>query len=242
MTAVDHVVVVEQVSKIYGKHIALQNVNAKIEKAEIFAFLGPSGAGKTTLVKCIAGVDAASQGNVFVLGRQMPNLEQMRSIGYMGQADALYSELTGKENLEFFAGLYQMKGKKKQNRINEMVELVNLKEDINRRVADYSGGMKRRLSLAISLLHMPKILLLDEPTVGLDPVLRNNVWAELRRLSEIGTTVIVTTHVMSEAEKCDRLGMVRNGKLIAIGTPAELKKQADVATIDDAFLHFSSDK
>jgi ABC-2 type transport system ATP-binding protein len=156
----------------------------------------------------------------------------------MAQSDALYSELTALENLEFFASLFGLKGERRKKRIEAVMELVNLSQHLKKRVSQYSGGMKRRLSLAIAMLHEPEILVLDEPTVGIDPVLRKSIWNELYHLSKNGTTIIVTTHVMDEAEKCDRLGMLRDGQLIAVGTPEELRQQAAAQTIEEAFLHF----
>ncbi|HEX7056013.1 MAG TPA: ABC transporter ATP-binding protein [Bacilli bacterium] len=227
---------VEHVGKSFGKKTVLTDISLTIHRAEIFGFLGPSGAGKTTLVKLIAGIDRASSGDVYVLNEKLPKLSMLQKIGYMAQSDALYAELTAWENLTFFASLFGMKKADRNKRIAEVMELVNLSGDLKKLVAKFSGGMKRRLSLAIALLHEPEILILDEPTVGIDPVLRQSIWNELRRLSENGTSVIVTTHVMDEAEKCDRLGMIRDGKLIAVGTPDALRKETHAASIEQAFL------
>lgn len=171
-------------------------------------------------------------------GVHMPKLSMLHQIGYMAQSDALYTELTAKENLDFFATLYGLSGKQKKLRIEEVMTLVNLEDSLNKLVGAYSGGMKRRLSLAISILHRPSVLILDEPTVGIDPVLRVSIWDEFRAMSSNGTTVLVTTHVMDEAEKCHRLGMIRDGRLIAVGTPAELKEHTHAHTIEEAFLTY----
>jgi ABC-2 type transport system ATP-binding protein len=168
----------------------------------------------------------------------MPQLAMMKRIGYMAQSDALYNELTAKENLEFFAALYGLKGTNRKKRIEEAAALVNLTDHLKKLVSNYSGGMKRRLSLAIALLHEPELLILDEPTVGIDPVLRQSIWKELDRLSQNGTTILVTTHVMDEAYRCHRLGMIREGRLIAVGTPAELMEHTGSQTIEEAFLHY----
>jgi ABC-2 type transport system ATP-binding protein len=228
----------ENVSKSFGKKKVLQHISLEINNAEIFGLLGPSGAGKTTIVKCVAGIDETTSGSIKIFGKKMPNLESMKKIGYMTQSDALYEELTALENLDFFAEVYGLKGSRKKERINTVIQLVNLENDRKKKVGEYSGGMKRRISLAISLLHEPKLLILDEPTVGIDPVLRQEVWKEFGRLSRSGTTIIVTTHVMDEAEKCDRLGMVRNGKLIALGTPTELKENINTQSIEEVFIHY----
>ncbi|WP_028776016.1 ABC transporter ATP-binding protein [Shimazuella kribbensis] len=227
-----------EVQKKYGKKIVLQNTSLQINHSEIFCLLGPSGSGKTTMVKLISGIDTANKGEVHVLGKKMPDLELFHQIGYMAQADALYNELTGMENLEFFASLYGLQGTKQTDRIMEVMELVNLTSDLKTLVKKYSGGMRRRLSLAIALLHAPSILILDEPTVGIDPILRQSIWKELRKLSQSGTTILVTTHVMDEAERCDRLGMIYKGQLIAVDTPQQLKQQIGVTSLEEAFLFY----
>jgi ABC-2 type transport system ATP-binding protein len=229
---------VRNVSKNFGKRQVLDGISLHMNSSEIFGLLGPSGAGKTTLVKMIVGIDAATTGTVNILGTNMPNLDVMKQIGFMAQSDALYGELSAKENLEFFAAIYGLKGAKRKQRILQVLDLVQLSEDLNKSVNQFSGGMKRRLSLAASLLHEPEILILDEPTVGIDPVLRKSIWAELERLRELGTTIVVTTHVMDEADKCQRLGMIRDGRLIAVGSPAELKRQTEAATLEEAFLYY----
>lgn len=195
---------VEEVTRQFGKKKILQEITLSVNHGEIFGFLGPSGAGKTSLVKLIAGIDIPTRGEVLVLGKKMPSLEMMKRIGYMAQSDALYGELTAFENLDFFPSLYRLKGSRKKKRIHEVMEIVNLEDHMKKLVSAYSGGMKRRLSLAIALLHSPEILLLDEPTVGIDLILRQSIWEELKRLSQEGTTIFMTTHVMDEAEKCTR--------------------------------------
>lgn len=229
---------IENISKSYGKQSVLKDISLQIISGEIFGLLGPSGAGKTTIVKQLAGLEVPSQGENFIFNQKMPSLKLMNRIGYMAQSDALYGELTAKENLEFFAALYGLKGKARYQRIIEAMETVSLDNHLNKLVSSYSGGMKRRLSLAIAIMHKPQLLILDEPTVGIDPVLRKSIWASFKELKEQGTTLIVTTHVMDEAEKCDRLGMIRDGKLIAVGTPDELKQNTGASNIEDAFLAY----
>ncbi len=224
------------VDKKFGKVSVLKDITMEVKANEIFGLLGPSGSGKTTLVKLIAGMAEPSNGEVYVSGVRMPNLNMLNNIGYMAQSDALYSELTALENLAFFAALVGLNGAVRKQRIEEVTQLVNLANFLKRPIATYSGGMKRRLSLAIALLHRPEILILDEPTVGIDPVLRKSIWDELRNLSQSGTTILLTTHVMDEAEKCTRLGMIRDGRLIAVGAPDELKQSAGSQSLEDAFL------
>lgn len=229
---------VQSVSKSFGKQSVLRDINLTIQQGEIFGLLGPSGSGKTTLVKTLIGLDTPDNGSVTVLDNKMPNLKVMESIGYMAQADALYQELTGMENLDFFATLYGLKGKKKKEQIEASASLVNLTNDLNKPVSKFSGGMKRRLSICIALLNEPELLILDEPTVGIDPVLRKNIWNTFEQLKEKGTSIIVTTHVMDEAEKCDRLGMIRGGQLIAVDTPQNLKETSHASTMEEAFLYY----
>lgn len=229
---------VDHVSKSFGKKEVLKDVSLTVKGSEIFGLLGPSGAGKTTLVKMMAGIESPSTGRITVLGTVMPDLNTMGRIGFMAQSDALYGELSAYENLDFFASVYGLPKKKRQERIEKVLELVNLTEDRKKIVNQFSGGMKRRLSLAAVLLHEPDILILDEPTVGIDPVLRQAVWEELHQWSQRGTTIVVTTHVMDEAEKCDSLGMLRDGRLIAMGAPDQLKEASSSATLEEAFLYY----
>lgn len=230
-------VAINQVSKSFGKKVVLNQIDFTIEEGKIYGFIGPSGAGKTTLVKMIVGMDTPDTGTIHVLNEKMPNLELLQEIGYMAQSDALYTELTGKENLKFFASLYKLNKTEMKERITYTANLVNLTNELNKRVSAYSGGMKRRLSLAIALIQNPKILILDEPTVGIDPELRLSIWKELLRLkNEEGKTIIVTTHVMDEAERCDFVAMVRDGVILTRGTPKELKAQYQVDNLEEVFL------
>lgn len=229
-------IVVKQVSKDFGKKEVLAKVSLEVRPGEIFGLIGPSGSGKTTLIKLIVGMDRPSEGDVKVLGTPIPNLKLLQKIGYMAQADALYTDLTGKENLAFFASLFKLKKEEQKKRIAYAADLVNLTGELSKKVQAYSGGMKRRLSLAVALIQDPEILILDEPTVGIDPELRQSIWAELYRLKAAGKTILVTTHVMDEAEKCDRLGMIRDGKLITSGSPAELKKHYGINSLEEVFL------
>ncbi|GKU83732.1 ABC transporter ATP-binding protein [Niallia sp. NCCP-28] len=231
-------VTIQAVSKSFGKQSVLRNINLTIKKGEIFGLLGPSGSGKTTLVKTLIGLDTPDNGSITVLDNKMPNLKVMERIGYMAQADALYQELTAMENLDFFATLYGIKGQKKKEQIEASASLVGLTNDLNKPVSKFSGGMKRRLSICIALLNEPDLLILDEPTVGIDPVLRQNIWRTFEQLKEKGTSIIVTTHVMDEAEKCDTLGMIRDGQLIAVDTPKNLKEACHASSMEEAFLYY----
>ncbi|MBO9130693.1 ABC transporter ATP-binding protein [Bacillus sp. 165] len=232
----DSVIKVKQVSKSFGKKEVLSNIDLTVKQGEIYGLIGPSGSGKTTLVKIIVGMDNPSKGDVEVLGDKIPSLQALPKIGYMAQSDALYPELTGEENLVFFASLFGLKKGEQKQRIAYAADLVNLTSDLSKKVGAYSGGMKRRLSLAIALIHDPQLLVLDEPTVGIDPELRLSIWNELFRLRTAGKTILVTTHVMDEAEKCDRLAMVREGKVLTSGSPLELKQQYGIGSLEEVFL------
>lgn len=235
------VIKVKNMKQQFGKFAVLENINLSVKKGEILGMLGPSGSGKTTLVKAIVGMNKPTEGCIEVLGTSLPSLEAVKNIGYMAQADALYEDLNGYDNLLFFGALYGLKGKAAKERADYVLKLVDLYEHRKKLVKNYSGGMKRRLSLAIALVHKPEILILDEPTVGIDPVLRREFWKEFKKLKAEGTTIIITTHVMDEAENCDRLALIRNGGILALGTPEELKADSGRATIEDAFLYYGGE-
>lgn len=230
------IVKVQNVVKKYSKVTVLNNINLKVKEGEIIGLIGPSGSGKTTLVKSIMGMEKTDNGEVEVLGKIIPNLNVLKDIGYMAQSDALYDELTGKENLEFFAKLFRLSRNEINDRIEYTAKLVNLENDLSKRVCNYSGGMKRRLSLAISLIQDPKLLILDEPTVGIDPKLRFSIWKELKALKAQGKTIIITTHVIDEAEKCDKLALIREGAIIADGSVEQLKEKFKVNTVEEIFI------
>lgn len=234
------VITLNNVNISFSKQEVLKDISFKVNKGEILGILGPSGSGKTTLIKAIVGMIAANKGEVEVLGMKMPSLKASDKIGYMAQADALYDDLSALDNLLFFGELYGLKGEKAKKKALELLKLVHLDENMRKKVSYFSGGMKRRLSLAIALIHEPEILILDEPTVGIDPVLRREFWDEFERIREGGTTIILTTHVMDEAEHCDRLALIREGEIIALETPDLLKVNSKGNTIEDAFLYFAS--
>ena len=230
-------ILIEDISKSFGKNKVLDGIRLAVEEGKIYGFIGPSGSGKTTLVKMIVGIDTPDSGKVEVLGQQVPQLSLLQNIGYMAQSDALYPELTGRENLRFFASLYNLEKGEMKHRIAYAAELVKLTEELGKGVRHYSGGMKRRLSLAIALVHNPKVLILDEPTVGIDPELRLSIWNELLYLkNELNKTIIITTHIMDEAEKCDVVSLVREGIILASGTPDELKVFYGVDNLEQVFL------
>lgn len=224
------------ISKSFGDENVLRGINLSLESGKVSGVLGPSGAGKTTLVKCLIGIIGLSGGTVSINGTKIPDLKIMDSIGYMAQQDALYEDLTGLQNLVFFGQLKGMAKKDAVSSAHSLMELVDLDKDKNKKVVYYSGGMKRRLSLTAALIGDPQIIVLDEPTVGIDPVLRELFWQEFTRLKSLGKTIIVTTHVMDEADKCDRLLLIRDGSIIEDGAPADLKALTPEGTIESIFI------
>jgi ABC-2 type transport system ATP-binding protein len=229
------------ISKSFGSEHVLRGINLSLESGRINGVLGPSGAGKTTLVKCLIGILGLSGGTVTINGVEIPNLKLMDSIGYMAQQDALYEDLTGLQNLIFFGQLKGMSKKDALSSAHLLMELVGLDKDKSKKVVHYSGGMKRRLSLTAALIGDPRIIVLDEPTVGIDPVLRELFWQEFDRLKALGRTIIVTTHVMDEADKCDRLLLIRDGKIIQDGAPAALKSLTPEGTLESIFIRSAKD-
>jgi ABC-2 type transport system ATP-binding protein len=230
------IVKISNASKSFDKQKVLDNINIELKSGTILGLIGPSGAGKSTTIKCLIGMEKLDQGSVEVFNTKMPNRKILERIGYMGQSDALYNDLTGKENLIFFGNLMGLTSKTLIDSIDKNIRLVNLFGFLDKPVKTYSGGMKRRLSLAITLLANPDLMILDEPTIGIDPNLRVKIWKQLRELANNQKGIIVTTHVMDEAEKCDYVGLIIQGKLIAFGTPKELKEQFKVSSIEEVFL------
>lgn len=231
-------IVLRGINKYFDEKHVLKDIDLQIPYGKIFGLLGPSGCGKTTLVKIMAGILKPESGEVTVLNRVVPQLELLDQIGYMAQSDALYMNLSGRENLHFFGSLYSMKKEALKARIDAVMQRLSLYQDLDKEVQAYSGGMKRRLSLAAAILHEPPLLLLDEPTVGIDPLLRQDIWRELHDLAALGATMIVTTHVMDEAEKCDQIALMREGSIIARGSSRELQERIGARTLEEAFIHY----
>src|SRR5438874_8347301 len=221
----------DDVSKSFSGFKALNGVTIRVRQGEIYGLLGPNGAGKTTLIRLICGLLEAHAGTVTVLGQRMPNVAVLRHIGYMTQQAALYPALSVEENVSFFAAINGADGG-----VKEALELVQLYDRRSSVVATLSGGMRQRCSLACALVHRPELLLLDEPTVGIDPQLRVQFWDYFRRMAAGGTTLIVSSHVMDEADRCQRLGLIQYGRLLAEGSPAEIRAQGGSQNLEQAFL------
>ncbi|MFD1429135.1 ABC transporter ATP-binding protein [Lacticaseibacillus mingshuiensis] len=236
------VINVSHLTQGYGKTIVLHDISLQVAPGQILALIGPSGAGKTTLVSAIMGMLRPKSGTVEVLDTPMPDRALLAKIGYMAQTDALYDELTGRENLAFFGTMQGVLKIELKQRIPRAAAVVDLQGDLDKPLKDYSGGMRRRLSLAIALLADPPLLILDEPTVGIDPELRQQIWAELHRMAKRGITILLTTHVMEDAEEADQVMMIRQGAAIAQGTPAALTAQYHVDSIEQVFLQAGRDQ
>lgn len=230
---------IESVVKVFGALHALDGVSLRVETGETFGLIGPNGSGKTTLIRLLLGLGRPTSGTVRVLGQRMPNRRVAASIGYMTQSSALYNELTARENVAFFGALYGLRGPALHKRLAETLELVDLADRASSTTGTLSGGMRQRLSLACALIHEPRLVFLDEPTVGIDPELRQTFWDYFARLNTQGITIIVSTHHLDEAARCHRLALLRFGKLLAVDTPDEMRRQSGESDFDKAFLYFA---
>ena len=222
--------------KSFGPIRAVDGIDVSMAPGRIYGLLGPNGSGKTTLIRLLAGLAKASSGEARILGTTMPDRPTLGKIGYMPQGEALYPDRSVAENIGFFATL---QGTRAEGAIDRVLDLVELGDRKGAPVLELSGGMRRRLSLAITLVHEPPVVFLDEPTVGVDPALRVQFWSHFRRLADAGTTILVASHVMDEADRCDELLFIRGGRVIAQGTPAELRAKAATDNLEAAFLRFA---
>jgi len=225
------------VNKSFDRKPVIHDLSLSVKSGEIIGLLGPSGAGKTTTIRLLIGAIAADSGKITFDDVVMPNLSLLGQIGFMPQNDALYDDLPGEDNLKFFAELYGMKKKDLTKRIDNVLEVVELTEDKSKYVRNYSGGMKKRLSLAVALIHEPDVLLLDEPTVGVDPVLRRSIWNQFKDMKKAGKTIIVSTHVMDEVYECDKAALLYNGKLISYDTVPNLLDDTESGKVEELFFN-----
>jgi len=221
----DYVVAVENLTKTFGDFLAVDHIRFQVEKGEIFGFLGPNGAGKSTTIRMLCGLLLPTSGIGQVAGFDiMKEPEKIKqAIGYMSQKFSLYDDLKVVENLHFFGGIYGLSGSSQKRRENEVFGMIGLQDVQDRITRTLAVGSKQRLALGCAILHEPSILFLDEPTSGVDPISRRNFWSLIQQMAERGVTTFVTTHYMDEAEYCDRLALIYQGKIIAMGTPSELK-------------------
>jgi ABC-2 type transport system ATP-binding protein len=221
----DHAVVTQRLTRRFGRVLAVDHLDLAVRRGELYGFLGPNGAGKSTTLRMLCGILEPTEGEGRVLGidlRRQP--ERVKSaIGYMSQRFSLYDDLTVEENLTFYARVYMVPRAERGPRIGRMLRLADLVGRERQLAAQLSGGYRQRLALACALVHGPRLIFLDEPTAGVDPVSRRTFWALIRRLADEGTTILVTTHYMDEAELCDSLGFIYQGRLIASGSPTDIK-------------------
>jgi ABC-2 type transport system ATP-binding protein len=232
------VISVRNLVKKFGSFTANDNLNFEVYEGEIFGFLGANGAGKTTTIRILSGLSEPTSGEVIVAGfnaKKQP--EQIkRNIGYMCQKFSLYEDLTVKENITLYGGIYGLRMKLIKERTNDLLTRLNFKEYGDRLISDLPLGLKQKLAFSVAVLHEPKIVFLDEPTGGVDPITRRQFWEMIYETAARGITVFVTTHYMDEAEYCDRVSIMSEGKIVALDTPAELKKHYKAESVEEVFI------
>jgi ABC-2 type transport system ATP-binding protein len=228
---------IENLDKRFAKHNVLTDVSLSVAKGSVYGLLGPNGAGKTTLLRIVMGLVAPTRGTVRLLGDLAPGDSAARQrLGYMPQQLALYQGLSARENLVFFGRLYGLTDDAIQERAAQLLDLVDLEPHADHTVGELSGGMARRAMLASALIHEPQLLILDEPTAGIDPALRIRFWKWFRKLVDAGTTIIITTHHIAEARDCDAVVFMREGRIVENGSPAELMRNYDARDLEEAFV------
>jgi ABC-2 type transport system ATP-binding protein len=222
----DRAVIVEGLTRRFGDFVAVDNISLSVRKGEVFGFLGPNGAGKSTTIKMLCGLLLPSAGKGVVGGFDimLQSEEIKKHIGYMSQKFSLYEDLTVEENIDFFSGIYSVPAASRRERRDWVISMAGLADKRSTITGTLAGGLKQRLALGCAIIHEPPILFLDEPTSGVDPISRRNFWKMIYDMSKAGTTVFVTTHYMDEADYCDRLALIYRGKIIAEGTPHELRQ------------------
>jgi ABC-2 type transport system ATP-binding protein len=234
----NQVIKVRNLVKRFGKFVANDNLNFDVYEGEIFGFLGANGAGKTTAIRILSGLSEPTSGEVMVAGFDaLKQSEQIKkNIGYMCQKFSLYEDLTVKENIMLYGGIYGMSKNLIRQRTHELLEKLRFQEFENRLISDLPLGLRQKLAFSVAILHEPKIVFLDEPTGGVDPITRRQFWEMIYETAIHGITVFVTTHYMDEAEYCDRISIMSEGKIVAIDTPEQLKKQYNAATVEEVFI------
>ncbi|MFZ0925362.1 MAG: ABC transporter ATP-binding protein [Halobacteriota archaeon] len=232
-------VCIRDLEKDFGGFKAVNKLSLRVKHGEIYGLLGPNGAGKTTVIKILCGLLRPSSGEAYVLDMKVPDPRTASRIGYMPQELAMYRGLTVHENLAFYGEVFGLSKQRIDTREQALLKLIDLQAFRDTLVDQLSGGMQQRTSLACALLHEPQLLFLDEPTVGVDPDLRASFWQYFEELRDSGITILITTHYMDEARHCDRIGFMREGRLIAEGSPQELLELTHTDSLEDAFLSYS---
>jgi ABC-2 type transport system ATP-binding protein len=238
MTTSNAAVTTRALRKTFGAHVAVEGLDLEIARGEVFGLLGPNGSGKTTTIRMLTGLLEPTSGEAMVVGCDVRTEaeEIRRRIGYMSQKFGLYDDMTVAENLKFYSGVYGLRGEVQRARIAELLDELNLAPRAKQLVATLSGGWKQRIALACATAHHPRMLFLDEPTAGVDPAARRRFWEIIYDLAARGTTILVTTHYMDEAERCQRVAFLSRGHLIALGAPADVPAQFGQATVEDVFV------
>jgi ABC-2 type transport system ATP-binding protein len=234
----NHVIIVQDLVKKFGSFVANDNLNFEVSSGEIFGFLGANGAGKTTTIRILSGLSKPTSGVVNVAGFDVyRHTEQIkRNIGYMCQKFSLYEDLTVKENIVLYGGIYGMSRQLIRERLESLLAKLKFREYENRIIADLPLGLRQKLAFSVAVLHEPKIVFLDEPTGGVDPITRRQFWEMIYETAARGITVFVTTHYMDEAEYCDRISIMNEGRIVALDTPGNLKLQYKAATVEEVFV------
>jgi ABC-2 type transport system ATP-binding protein len=237
----EKVITAYELSKIFGDFVAVDKISFEVNEGEIFGFLGANGAGKTTAMRMLSGLSTPTSGKATVAGLDVYTEREKikRNIGYMSQRFSLYEDLTVAENISFFGGIYGLSDKDLKRKREELIVLLSLMSERNKLVADLPLGWKQKLSFLIAIIHDPKIVFLDEPTGGVDPVTRRQFWDLIYAAAERGVTVFVTTHYMDEAEYCNRVSIMVDGKIQALDSPVNLKRHYSAASMDDVFFQLA---
>jgi ABC-2 type transport system ATP-binding protein len=232
------VIIVKNLVKKFGRFVANDNLNFEVFEGEIFGFLGANGAGKTTAIRILSGLSVPTSGEVMVAGfdalRQSEKIKE--NIGYMCQKFSLYEDLTVKENIALYGGIYGMSNSLITERTNELLDKLSFREYEARLISDLPLGLRQKLAFSVAILHEPRIVFLDEPTGGVDPITRRQFWEMIYETAARGITVFVTTHYMDEAEYCDRISIMSEGRIVALDTPENLKRQNNASTVEEVFI------
>lgn len=237
----EKVIIAEKLSKKFGNFIATNEISFSVDKGEIFGFLGANGAGKTTAMRMLCGLSIPSSGSATIAGFDVytQTNEIKKNIGYMSQRFSLYEDLTVMENIRFFGGIYGLNDKQLKEKGEKLIEELGLQKEAKKLVASLPLGWRQKLSFSVAILHNPSLVFLDEPTGGVDPLTRRQFWDMIYTAAENGTSIFVTTHYMDEAEYCDRISIMVDGRIEAMGKPSELKQQFSAANMDDVFYQLA---